>query len=109
MPGRRVIAGDALRRGRRRRALAYVQPMKVNARRFLSFAGLSMLTSIASCELAIPPFELSGPAACTLDVDPAPDRAACAFGMGADPHNTLACPASGPDIPVQHIIVMHRR
>ncbi len=80
--------------------------MKVNARAYLSFAGLSLLPGMASCGIAIAPFEPSGPAACTVDVDPAPDRAACAFGMGADPHNTLACPASGPDLPVQHIIVM---
>ena len=64
---------------------------------------------LLSCNLIdgfAPSFQSSGPASCATGIEPAPQRDACAFGKGASPSETIACPDSGPDIPVQHIIVL---
>jgi phospholipase C len=47
----------------------------------------------------------SGPP-CASGADPAPARAACAFAAGASPGATIACPASGPTIPIEHVIIL---
>ena len=41
-----------------------------------------------------------------MAVDPAAERSACAFAAGALARETMACPASGSDIPIQHVIVL---
>jgi len=71
--------------------------------------GLLIVPCAVSCNLVAgiaPSFESAGPASCATGIEPAPERAACAFGAGASPSDTIACPESGPDIPIQHIIVL---
>jgi phospholipase C len=61
----------------------------------------------ASCSLFDPHPVASDPGPpCATDLDPAPMRAACAFGAGAAAAATLACPPTGAAIPIQHIIVL---
>ena len=75
----------------------------------VSLGGLLIVPCLLSCNLVdalAPSFHASGPASCATGIEPAPQRDACAFGQGASPSETIACPASGPDIPVQHIIVL---
>jgi phospholipase C len=43
---------------------------------------------------------------CSTTSDPAAARAVCAFGPGAAAADTLACPPTGPAIPIEHIIVL---
>jgi len=43
---------------------------------------------------------------CASSSDPAPQRAACAFGPGAVSGDTIACPPSGTSLPIDHIIVL---
>jgi phospholipase C len=43
---------------------------------------------------------------CAQAADPSPGRAACAFGAGALARETIACPASGSSIPIEHVIVV---
>ena len=74
-----------------------------------SLGGLLIAPCLLSCNLVdtlAPSFQTSGPASCATGIEPAPQRDACAFGQGASPSETIACPDSGPDIPVQHIIVL---
>jgi phospholipase C len=71
--------------------------------------GLLILPCLLSCNLVdalAPSFQTSGPASCATGVEPAPERAACIFGKGASPSDTIACPDTGPDIPIQHIVVL---
>ena len=74
-----------------------------------SLGGLLIAPCLLSCNLVdalAPSFHATGPASCATCIEPAPQRDACAFGQGASPSETIACPDSGPDIPVQHIIVL---
>jgi phospholipase C len=74
-----------------------------------SLGGLLIAPCLLSCNLIdalAPSFQTSGPASCATGIEPAPQRDVCAFGQGASPSETIACPDSGPDIPVQHIIVL---
>ncbi len=43
---------------------------------------------------------------CSSTADPSPGREACAYGPGALAHETIACPASGTAIPIDHVIVL---
>jgi phospholipase C len=43
---------------------------------------------------------------CSIGSDPASSRGFCAFGAGAMPTETLACPSSGNAIPIDHVIVL---
>jgi phospholipase C len=82
--------------------------MTVWARLGFWLGGIPILACIASCELLgiVPPFTPHGPASCAQAAEPALLRAACSFGVGALPVDTVACPASGADIPIQHVIVI---
>ena len=82
--------------------------MTVAARLACWFGGIPILACIASCELLgiVPPFEPHVPASCAQGAEPALSRAACIFGAGALSIDTVACPPSGADIPIQHVIVI---
>jgi phospholipase C len=43
---------------------------------------------------------------CSTNADPSAARSACVFNAGALARDTLACPASGSRIPIDHIIVL---
>jgi len=75
----------------------------------LRLTALSAVCCLCSCDFLgglAPPFRAAGPSSCAVDIDPAPDRAACAFAAGAAARDTIACPDTGPDLPIQHIIIL---
>src|SRR5258708_1494942 len=65
---------------------------------------IGLLPSLVSCILNRDPVDQGPP--CTTSPDPGIDRASCRFRAGALPENTIASPATGTTIPIDHVIVL---